>query len=567
MMNAAFLLGVLGVFPSTALDKAVAHADLEILFSEKQIDDERRNDAMDPQVRYHETRGFRSYFGLVDVGLNAETVRDPAAVQETIQSLARDILIRTGYSGAAAPLVLRQYRPDVLGRVLYEFDQAIGETLFDSDSIVVTFNRDGSMRTLVGSPIDTEGLPHHAVDLTLEEFSRIFDLLGDSGEMSVRVIAERDHGYLYEVNDGSDTRVLITPEFDRLDWTNEAPLNDNRNCNIRHTIFTKNAGGYTTSLVNTNGTQIDVSNCEGDNPFFTGTCYWELRSTHYADGLHRMEDETTTTQPQDPGSCTATPTFTLSTGTAFRQQDAYYFLNQTRSYINQNVWANIPPDFGKSTDIYPITNANLASGVLGSYSTSSHELKIDSSAVNRPMTMAHEYGHHAAWTFGLSAPSGCTANVSEGRAVHEMMGDAFSMIFAADEGVLKTALNANIDLQATTQHLVDGDISVDTSNGCSPSFIVSSSGFLQAIWEILYGRDCTANTCDVINAYGSAIWGTGVTQEEAIETVGTYLGNALASTPDNPDVVDVTLAFRDQVLFLNATTRANINSVLAHHGR
>lgn len=496
---------------------------------------------------------FRSFRGRAPLG----SPRNVAELAQDIRPLLDGISSR---GAAVSTLVPRWVSSDFPGRTIYEYDQYVGGILVEGQSVVVVVDRENNIRSIFGRMVTNQDLESSRAEQD-ERFTRAVQNL--SSEQSI--ILSLDEGHL--IKDEKTPGMYRTLDGIFVDWTLQGTVEKTGICNILRTDHQK-FNGFTRNLSLPSGTTVSSSSCDSDEWF--GVCYWHLKNPSPSNGLTRV-DNMSGSESEKVQSCSSTnkPSFTSSITARLAEQNAFYYVDRARFFIHQNVWSSIPPPFWMNADVNVKSRYPLSAGVFGNYNTSTHDLRINSTAQFNVGTYLHEYGHHATWTYGLAVPSISTpcSPTAEMRGAHEMMADAFAMVVVADDPRINMAYSGNPNLQNLTPHTNEASILVDNSNGCTPTFILSSSGFLQAIWELLYGVDCTATNCVGLDPSSTFVWGVGVSQEEMIENVGMMLAFSLASTPDNARIIDITDAFRDAADNFSPAQKSRILSILDHHGR
>lgn len=303
-----------------------------------------------------------------------------------------------------------------------------------------------------------------------------------------------------------------------------------RKCNVRHRRWPRADDGRATSLNQTTATMTTAITCGGDDWF--GTCYWHLKRQPFGfpHGIARIEDmnggEGAVIQ-----SCNASnrPSFLGTSGDSLREQGAFYAANQMRFFIKQNVWDRVDPNRDSNVDIH-MDDSDPSTASFDNFWTS---IEVNPSFGQLEVVM-HEYGHYVVWTYdGIS--DDCDPGDNEGDSLDETMANVFAEVYARDSRDINPtygaiggfARNNGPAAHINADSLITQDVQCSQAN--DP---VDGQAFQQAVWELLFNRDCDIGPCSNSNGTGNRIW-PGVDRDQVVENVGAALGFALRSLGEN----------------------------------
>ncbi len=343
-----------------------------------------------------------------------------------------------------------------------------------------------------------------------------------------------------------------------------------RLCIVRHRDWPRVADGRAKSLAEAStGTEVAAIPCEADEWF--GTCYWHLQRR----GIGRIQDESENgAEAEDRQACSSNnrPRFTATNGDALREQGAFYVASQMRHFINENVWRQVAPNRDSSVNIHLDDNTVLDADEnpaaffrddIVSMSIHAHQ------GSGQQQVLMHEYGHYVVWTYD-DVSNNCVQGSDEGDAIDETLANVFAGLYALASGDIKPQYGAYSGLGAPTPHTNAASILQHDVN-CSEVISLNDPHFQgqayeQAVWEIVFNRDCTIDNCTDMSGHGNRIW-VGVSREDVIRHVGAALGFSLKVLGQNITHSQVAAQMLVKIqLDSGSATKNRAKSVFRHHG-
>ncbi|HEV2841661.1 MAG TPA: hypothetical protein VGW39_10080 [Chthoniobacterales bacterium] len=356
-------------------------------------------------------------------------------------------------------------------------------------------------------------------------------------------------------------------------------------CNVRHREWPRSDNGKATSLAEKSsasdgqlsGTMISRITCEANES--SGMCHWRLQRQPggFKHPIDRIQDEDGGEKQWSQGcGSSSTPSFTAQNGDALREQGAFYVANQMRFYINENVWTQVAPHRDANVDIHldddtVVDSSGGPSAFFDGFTTSIHA----HSSRGWQQVMMHEYGHYVVWTYGdIGSLTGlslnCEQGVDEGRAIHETLANVFAALYARDSSDIKPQYQAYSGLVAAPAPHTDAESLLMhdvfcTDNQGDPH--EKAEAFEQAVWELLFNRDCTVDTCTSgMGVNGGTIWHN-ASNNAIYRHVGAALGSALRDLGENITHSQVALMMVVKIQKDSGIEAANrAKSVFVHHG-
>jgi hypothetical protein len=537
-----------------------------------------------------------SAIGVFDIGLDAKSSWEiphiEAAVAGYVAAHAGEL--GDAYAGASAPAALRVREVVAVdGKVhVAHIDQAVGGLrVWDSD-LSAAFWSSGDLRAFHGPVRFVRADLRHPDAMELADVVAIADA-GAASDFApqdsngfVRHVRVKDGAWIergWSSSTGSVSWRLWLPGGDiRLDeptrtieqvYSHIEPFFDGvtGDCSVRHFDFPRDANGLTSTLASTSGSRIQTLTCGGDDWF--GTCFWHLKRS--PSGLaHRVGriDDVNGAEQEVALSCASStvPSFENTNGDAMREQSAFWVAHQMRGYNVQNTWGNAAPD-RKDDKLEVHIDDDSVSGAFFEHNLVTTQIRANTAMSAKPDVMMHEYGHYVVHTYG-DVSNRCVSSSDHGDALDETLADVFGMIMATDETQIRPsygALEGFANGQAPSPHAAAADrLSIGTVN-CSIDHHLIGRAFEQAIWEILFNRNCSTRACASTDGFatdGVRLWGTR-TQEQVIERVAAALGSALQTLGQNITFQQVRAEFIARVREdTNEETAAAVGAVFAHHG-
>ncbi len=345
-------------------------------------------------------------------------------------------------------------------------------------------------------------------------------------------------------------------------------------CNMTRFAFPRN-GVYATSL-NTGSTtgscpatETDTGICEAQT-YPGNLCIWELRrETGISQKIMRVQDYDSA-ELSMATTCPAQPTFGGCNANSLRQQTAFWTTEQMRSFMQSYVWFyTSPTQAGPVAPWVDWPRTNCAYYAWGAYSS------IECAAAeSKAHVFMHEYGHHVVWTYGdvgnQCVPNVGAGNLYESDAIDETYANVFAALFAAADsapGGIRPQYGAVAGLayQAPSPHTNAGSIVSGYGRCGSVDFHNIGRAFEQAMWELMWNRNCSSVACTTTSAFGSAIFPS-ATQTQVLVSMGTALGYSLSVSGMEPKFQSLWTHMYVKLIGLHGVTEANnANDVMTHH--
>lgn len=353
-----------------------------------------------------------------------------------------------------------------------------------------------------------------------------------------------------------------------------------RQCNVRRGAVPRGEGGradwvaIAANDVLLAPSVIGVSTCGADDDWF-GNCPWQLKRTNVANGFNRVQDDAGA-EVEVPRACSDTSAlnFTSTSVNSFFEENAFAWLGRMRTVMNTYAWGNVAPTDTADVNVH-VRYENVLNN-QSHYHPTFHDLNIHRNDNYRLHTLFHEYGHYVAHSYGLGWGV-CWAGITEGQRITETLAEFFVSVQAAGDSEIQAAYNGSLDTN-WQPHVRASDIIQDDTNDCNAADIHDEGwGLNQALWELLYNRDCTVTPCRVpgsppsvmveVRGPGNDIW-LGATQATVISRVTDAVVTALRNTNDDTTYDDLVaqMSARWTARF-GAATAGRAMAVLAHHGR
>ncbi|MCK6533156.1 MAG: hypothetical protein L6Q84_09300 [Polyangiaceae bacterium] len=318
---------------------------------------------------------------------------------------------------------------------------------------------------------------------------------------------------------------------------------------------------------------VGISTCGADEWF--GNCPWQLKRTNVANGFARVLDDAGG-EVEDSQACSdpTLPRFASTSTESFFEENAFAWLGRMRTVMNTYAWGNRAPN--DLTDVNVHVRYENVLFDRSHYHPTLHDINIHKRDNYRLHALFHEYGHYVAHSYGLGWGI-CFAGISEGERITETLADFFFSVQAASDSQIQAAYNASLDT-VWEPHVRASDIVVDDTNDCNASDVHDEGrGLNQALWELLFNRDCTVTSCRVpgnppsilvdVRGPGNDIW-RDTLQNVVISNVTDAVVRALKNTNDDTtyDELVAQMSARWTSRF-GADTAGRAMAVLAHHGR
>lgn len=574
-----------------------------------------------------------SVFGLFDLGIEMVD----AEFGDVGEGLAQFFTEHRLSYGLHVPveaesLEVTRLDPIDAGRAVVHLEQhtADGARIFDSELTVVIWN-DGLVESINGPvrgfvpPSRTEravhevlgaarAIPDFAAPTAEDLMSSVYRAGAYRWADEDAIAAERGFdpeaaAYVWDVS-SSDRIERIRLRDDDLSVISRRELLDpidvdSTRCSIRHYNWPRDANLHVTQFGNNNqanGTMYGADTwCTGDyyTPPWGPDWHLRLETAGYPHRLGRIQDDDASQVWVDDPNFTATPTFSQSTTSALEQQTAFSEAYAMRLGVWRNCWSQFEQDDQDNVQITLDTSGTT--GFLGLNT----DIYINSSDTNARLanTVRHEYGHYVVMTYG-DVSDNCSAT-DQGDAIDETIADAFAMIAIRDDSNLLPNYNTNFALGQfgasswVAPHTTTPGNAVVNSGACIPcttntqctrnagdtcmtwprNFCDShfnGLAFEQAIWELLYNRNCstttspctgTTSSCTAsTTGNGNDIW-CGATEDQVSDNVGRALAYAMKTLGQNVTFGQIITAMRSQWVVDTGTNAANrARAVFTHHG-
>jgi hypothetical protein len=247
----------------------------------------------------------------------------------------------------------------------------------------------------------------------------------------------------------------------------------------------------------------------------SGTCHFKLwggRMNPVTDEAFGNTQETVTTAcTTSPVAFTSGPNPTCDgciNGEFMREQNAYWALGEEWNAATSNVWGVLaPPRNGFVNVTVDDSNSDCAGGPTDSHtcfveppSGSSTGSIFGSSADSvKQDTFEHEFGHFIVWTY-VEFSEQCIAGADESEAINETFADLFGEATIFSDASYNPAYSA---LAGFANEQGPAAAANTSSNFNSPSYLVQPStidcvddfhfagrALEQAMWEVLFNRNC-----------------------------------------------------------------------------
>ena len=179
----------------------------------------------------------------------------------------------------------------------------------------------------------------------------------------------------------------------------------------------------------------------------------------------------------------------------------------------------------------------------------------------------HEYGHYVVWTYG-DLSYNCDQSRDEGAALNETLGNVFAGLYGLDSNEINPRYGAYSGLVGAPAPHTDDSSLLRNDVNCSESQDVHGHGeaFEQAVWELLFNRDCTIDNCTSTIGHGNRIW-VGASRDDVLRHVGAALGFSLKVLGQNITHSQVAAQMIEKIRLDSGSSTANrARSVFTHHG-
>ena len=533
----------------------------------------------------------RSVIGHYDVGLDQASSRVPARVAETLPKfILKDPKLFGLLPDDKLRLVVNSIDELDKRTVVAQVDQYVGNLrVLDSD-LTAIFAEDGFLQSLNGGIVPNR-IPEARPSLSL---ARILEVLKqdskakamgdlDGFQEAGNNISRRADGAIIEAGwsrhqQGPTWRASLPEEIIWIDDKTGAVVRrqSQRNhgptttCSVRHRNWPRATDGRATSLAETTSANMVTSiTCEADQVW--NTCYWKLKREPFLwrHGIARIDDVNGGEQ-EDAQSCASStaPTFLGSNGDGLREQGAFYIANQMRFFINQNVWAQVSPNRDQNLDIHVDDNGVVDDdGDPSAYFNDFWQSIRSHQSRSQQETLMHEYGHYVVWTYD-DVSNECEQGSDEGDALDETLANVFAGVYARDSRDIDPKYGAYSGLAgAPSPHTGDSSLllqDVNCSSGDDPHGL--GEAFEQAVWELLFNRNCTIDNCTSLSENGDRIW-PGSGRDEVVRHVGASLGFALRALGANITHSQVAAQMIVKIRRDSGTQAGNrARAVFVHHG-
>ena len=516
----------------------------------------------------------RSVIGRFDVGLDSKTSLNGSRVAQAVTEFIAQHPAAWGYSAG--------FRPTLVGRDVLVVDNnfqvatfeqyAAGLKVLDGE-ITASFWADGSLHSLNGR-LATWGILDDAP--VLADVVSAFAVHGVDATRGTleRGLSIQYGGVVREHRDGPNG-VVLDEESQVVLRTDDSQEPVTGPCNIRRFDVAR-SGANASNLLETTNTITETITCEAADVF--GNCYWELRRepSGFDHGIGRVMDyDGAEQQVVQACSSGAVPQFTGTNGDALREQGAFYIENQMRFFIDQNVWSQVGSPTQQANVRITVDNPNVATAAFNSFYT---DIDCNQNCGGNPSNcctqdvLSHEYGHYVVWTYGGNFDDQCTAGTEEGNALDETLANVFGELFWLDDDQTNAqygAIGGFALFNGPSAHTTTGTILAAAPScpaGQAPN-ATDGMPFQQAVWELMFNRDCTLDACAATSGVGNRIWP--LLGEEAVLTrVGASLGFALSVLGTDNITHGMVRAQMRQRIIADADSATGIRAqrVFSHHG-
>jgi hypothetical protein len=230
-------------------------------------------------------------------------------------------------------------------------------------------------------------------------------------------------------------------------------------------------------------------------------------------------------------SCSASnrPSFLGTSGDSLREQGAFYAANQMRGFIEQNVWDSVDPNRDSNVDIH-MDDPDPPTASFDNFWTS---IEVNQS-FGQLESIMHEYGHYVVWTYD-DVSQECDPGTDEGDSLDETLANVFAELYARDSPDIDPTYGAIGGFafgNGPAAHTNANSLITQNVQCAQANDVLDGQAFQQAVWELLFNRDCDLGTCASTSGTGTRIW-EDTSREQIIKNVGAALGFALRSLGEN----------------------------------
>ena len=494
-----------------------------------------------------------SVIGEYDLGLNQVSVRSAQALQTAFRQFVLRERQLLGLSGTDEVRFVVKSADPVGGMIVADINQYVGELRVIDSDLTLTLADTGALYSVNGRIVANKW-PQARATLTLPSLFTKLATDQDFGLTTIVADFKPAGSHMWQRKDGARVEVgwsikrarpvwkVILPGA--ILWIDDATgeivrrqsqkdhLGDSvtRKCDVRHRQWPRGADGRATSLNQATAAMVSAITCGGDDWF--GTCYWHLKRQPFgfSHGIARIEDMNGG-EREFIQSCTDStrPSFQGTSNDSMREQGAFYAANQMRFFIKQNVWDRVNPNRDSNVDIH-MDHPDTSTASFDNFWTS---IEVNPSFGQLEVLM-HEYGHYVVWTYD-DVSDDCDPGDNEGDSLDETLANVFAEVYARDSrdinptyGAISGFAGGNGPAAHTNANsLITQNVQCQQAN--DPT---DGQAFQQAVWELLFNRDCDIGTCSNTSGTGSRIW-EGASRDDVVRNVGAALGFALRALGQN----------------------------------
>lgn len=540
-----------------------------------------------------------SLIGDFDVGLSPELLIDSELVTRRVTSFiaAHPILFNVDPAIPLSLINTYTHSPDNARRV-FHFHQRVGDVEFSDSELAVVIWSSGRLRSINGPvrQLATPSLPVRTLDEVISvanallidqgEYFLSLDLLRESQTYARKFIQSYDGGALSTIEFAIDPSagpswIVTVPDYeirirdDDLSAYSSTSTLDNytiKGCSVVHNDHSRFSNGGAQSITVNNGTAAHGARCGASES--SGNCTWKLmdepsgRFMPIAQVLDENSAENTFVSP-----CSSSSIIFSSTSSDFLdQQNAFYYIELSRTFLTQNAWNLVAPVYTFNTD------AHLDdSGVpVSSWSDFWTDIRVNPAFSNRTDIILHEMGHAAVWSYG-NVSDQCNGD-DEGRVIDDILADAFAMTVAlSDTGGINAVyptLKSFPSPRPFKDFIGPDGVVGNASTSAGVCFVDTSiinhpkQAFLQAFWELILNYNCAQGSidCTTQQLFGDAIWLSPNRMTDVIDILTRSLADALVDSPNNVVLDTIINEMNDSWISSSGTAAAaRARAVFTHH--
>lgn len=348
-------------------------------------------------------------------------------------------------------------------------------------------------------------------------------------------------------------------------------------CDVRRQDYLKFTSGVIMGFNRDgkNGTIVNRISCDGDFAF--SGCDWRLKRSEggISHPIPRVDDADSFSEVQINGACTGfIPAFTSTDANDVEEQTGFFAMHRARAHMITNAFTAVTVDQTDPVEMHVDASAATGSDFSAFFDTILKEIHMGNSISTEVDVMFHEYGHYVQWAYGDTSFN-CTST-DHGAATGETIANAFAYIMALSE--FQLGYHSVLGMaggQAPVAHTDSASRIVNPAGDCvlgvdgsNPREIhIFGRAFEQAVWELLFNKNCNSDTCTANTTFGSTIWTGGASASTVRLRVGTALAHAQKVLGTSQNFFQISLHMEDRIgNDVDAATESRAALVFSHHG-